>query len=157
MTSIALDPLARDRFPDIPSTSSRPLGERPGGRGDTFALAQNILRSTLESVVAMGARTRYDGRTRSGTKLPGETRYDSMDTPITTRIAHLNGAHHGEEETAASAGCGACYRIVAEGGSAPRGRFDSQPPTPRPSARRGKWLDRLGKDFTAYVLPGSDN
>ena len=68
-----------------------------------------------------------------------------MDRPIQTRIDHLDGKHHGEEETAATLGCAACYRLVGLGESAPRGRFDAEPPRPR-------WTQRANlKDFTAFV------
>lgn len=62
-------------------------------------------------------------------------------TPLRLRLAHNRGEHDGEEETFATAGCNACYRLVALGLSAPA-------PAPRPA-----WLDRMGKDLTGFVSP----
>lgn len=74
-----------------------------------------------------------------------------MDTPIRTRIAHHRGDHHGEEETHATLGCGACYRLVGLGESAPsrQDRIDAS----RASAGRARWLDRVGKDLTGFAGP----
>lgn len=42
-----------------------------------------------------------------------------MDTNISTRIAHVRGDHHGEEEHFATLGCGACYANVGLGEPSP--------------------------------------
>jgi len=56
------------------------------------------------------------------------------------RRDHENGAHCGEEEWWASAGCVGCMRCVFKGETAPP-----------PPVKRARWLERArAKDLTAW-------
>ena len=85
---------------------------------------------------------------------------------IRTRIAHARGDHWMEEETAASAGCTACYALVGLGDNAPAPLCDrhgkpiddpahecfESPHDAAQNASRATWTRRdLTRDFTAFV------